>query len=650
MKKILLLACSVFVFLSAMAYDFESNGFYYNIISLSDLTAELTCSGAEDEYENETATYSGDITIPQTAEYANKTFRVIGINPYAFINCSIGTLTIPETIESVGGNDLHSQGLYGSFMNLVIEDSDNPIRCSTCIVRGNVSNSVYLGREFEVGYVVFNPFSGNGGSYKTITFGDKLTTIPSWCCYNCQKITEITLPKNVKEIGSGAFAGCSSLATINLEDIEEIGSSAFYNCSSLKTISGASVEVLRSKTFMNCSALESSFDFPKLRIIEYRPFANCTSLKNVVLPSGVVGIYGDEYGGAFDGCTSLESITIPSTIVKIGNASEWEDENTKIFVGCTSLKTISIANPSPIQLAESNFDMLTYLSATLKVPVGAKEAYSKAAGWKNFSIIEEDASLEGDIFTVFYDERDSYYDGSLEIDFEDALDAFEYVNEYGDKLGKYRFVAEGSTITINVKPNKGNKLESLVINGEDVTANVESDVYSFVVTGSVTISASFEYDDNPEPEVPIFLSIKQADGGCVKMRVNKWYSYGFIIEPTEGWRVHSVTFNGVDVTDYVHEDGTFYTPDITDNSEMVVAFETIDNSIAHRSASQARVTASSGNVIVTGANPAEEILICNESGVVVANTIGNGTNQTFPMPDTGIYIVKVGGKTVKISL
>lgn len=634
-----------------MAYDFESNGFYYNIISLSDLTAELTCSGAEDEY-NETATYSGDITIPQTAEYANKTFRVIGINPYAFINCSIGTLTIPKTIESVGGNiDGWNRGLFGNFMNLVIEDSDEPLMCYRSVIEGNVFNSVYLGREIDGDSgcsIVYDSWSGSGGSYKTITFGDKLTRIPYRCCYYCQNLTEITLPVNVKAIDSEAFSGCSSLASINLENIEEIGTHAFSECSSLKTVN-ASIEVLKDGTFLNCSALES-FDFPKLRIIEYRPFANCTSLKNVVLPSGVVGIYGDEYGGAFDGCTSLESITIPSTIVKIGNASEWEDENTKTFVGCTSLKTISIANPSPIQLAESNFDMLTYLSATLKVPVGAKEAYSKAAGWKNFSIIEEDASLEGDIYTVFYDERDSYYDGSLEIDFEDALDAFEYVDEYGDKLGKYRFAAEGSTITINVKPNRDYKLESLIVNGEDVTANVESNVYSFVVTGSVTISASFEYDDNPEPEVPIFLSIKQADGGCVKMRVNKWYSYGFIIEPTEGWRVHSVTFNGVDVTDYVYEDGTFYTPDITDNSEMVVAFETIDNSIEHRSASQARVTASSGNVIVTGANPAEEILICNESGVVVANTIGNGTNQTFPMPDTGIYIVKVGGKTVKISL
>lgn len=642
-----------------MAYDFESDGFYYNIISLSDLTAELTCSRAEDEYENETATYSGDITIPQTTEYANKTFRVIRINPYAFINCSIGTLTIPETIESIEYYDqdlgeIKFGGLYGSFTNLVIENSDKPLWCGEGIVGStgdsdsNVSNTVYLGRDIHglSNCCIVNSWRG-GGSYKSITFGDKLTKIPHGCCENCLNITEITLPANVKTIEGGAFYGCSSLASINLENIEEIGTHAFSGCSSLKTVN-ASIEVLKDGTFLNCSALES-FDFPKLRIIEYRPFANCTSLKNVVLPSGVVGIYGDEYGGAFDGCTSLESITIPSTIVKIGNASEWEDENTKTFVGCTSLKTISIANPSPIQLEESNFDMLTYLSATLKVPVGAKDAYSQAAGWKNFSTIEEDASLKGDIFTVFYDEGDPY-DGSLEIDFEDALDAFEYVGKYGDKLGKYRFAAKGSTITINVKPGRDYQLESLIVNGEDVTANVESDVYSFVVTGSVTISASFEYDYNPEPEVPIFLSIKQADGGCVKMRVYKWDSYGFIIEPTEGWRVHSVTFNGVDVTDYVHEDGTFYTPDITNNSEMVVAFETIDNSIAHRSASQARVTASSGNVIVTGANPAEEILICNESGVVVANTIGNGTNQTFPMPDTGIYIVKVGGKTVKLSL
>lgn len=510
-------------------------------------------------------------------------------------------------------------------MNLVIEDSDNPLKCEGCVIESDVSNSVYLGREIEgdASSRIVNAWDQDywsGGSYRTITFGPLLTKIPTGCCEEASGLTDVFIPSNIITIAPDAFR----------------------NCQSLKNISGgANVESIKYRAFNNCPALES-FDFPKLRIVDYDTFEKCTSLKNVVLPAGVVAIRGVSYSGCFKGCTSLENITIPSTIVNLGYQS---------FVGCTSLKTISIANPSPIQLEESNFDMMTYLSATLKVPVGAKEAYSQAAGWKNFLIIEEDASLEnGDIYTVFYDERDSYYYGSLEIDFEDALDAFEYVDEYGDKLEKYRFATKGSTITINVKPNKGNKLESLVINGEDVTANVESNVYSFVVTGSVTILASFEYDDNPEPEVPIFLSMKQADGGCVKMRVYKWDSYGFIIEPTEGWRVHSVTFNGVDVTDYVHEDGTFYTPDITDNSEMVVAFEKIDNSIEHRSASQARVTASSGNVIVTGANSTEEILICNESGVVVANAMGNGTNQTFLMPDTGIYIVKVGDKTVKLSL
>ena len=65
MKKLILLITIITFASSVNAYDFEVGGFYYNILSLSELTAEVTCSGEEDEYNNNTATYSGDIVIPK---------------------------------------------------------------------------------------------------------------------------------------------------------------------------------------------------------------------------------------------------------------------------------------------------------------------------------------------------------------------------------------------------------------------------------------------------------------------------------------------------------------------------------------------------------------------------------------------------------
>lgn len=616
---------------SAKAYDFENNGFYYNILSLSDLTVELTCQGTENEYSNSTASYNGDITIPKTTEYANKTFKVIQINPFAFINCAIGTLTIPETIEKIGDGTqwYENRGMHGIFSNLVIEDSDKPIKCSNALVHTgshsdeqvvNIQNSVYLGRDIECSNfrgIVYNHwgFFTNGGTYKKITFGPKVTSIPEHCCVYCVNLTEVNIPSNIKCIKDNAFYGCTSLTEVHGDCVVELDNGAFTDCRNL-----------------------TSFDFPSLKILGKDCFASCTSLKDIVLPSGVVAIYGDENGGAFYGCTSLESIVIPSTIVKMGDSYYYGyyygGNVSKIFVGCSSLKTISIANPTPIEFSESNFDMLSFLSTTLKVPIGAKKAYSEAPGWKNFSNIVEDETLVGDIYTVYYD-NDYSYGGSLNLVFEDALEPY----------GKYRFAKDGTTITINIKPENGYKIKSLNIDGIDVTSEIESSTYTFTVTNNVSISASFVLDRDP-----IYLSIRQGDNGCMKMKINKGNSYRFIISPSEGWKIHSVSYNGQDMTEELEDGNTFYTAEIYENSELVVAFEAVVTEVPQMVASKAKVLTASDNIIIKDATPSENILICDEAGLVIANCKGNNSEQKFSVSKTGVYIVKVGSKVIKVAM
>jgi len=77
-----------------MAYDFTVDGIYYDVVSFTD----LTCKVAEGDTK-----YKGDIVIPGTVNYANKTLTVVGINDYVFNNCSDLTgITIPNTISSIG--------------------------------------------------------------------------------------------------------------------------------------------------------------------------------------------------------------------------------------------------------------------------------------------------------------------------------------------------------------------------------------------------------------------------------------------------------------------------------------------------------------------------------------------------------------------
>lgn len=429
-------------------YDFEKDGCYYNILSISDRTVQLTCKGDEnDEYNNHIATYSGNFRVPETVEYSNRTFTVTSIHPLAFINCNLGTLTIPASIVTMGGG-------YGTCRNLIIEDSEIPLNCGYYIMQ--VYNSVYLGRNLK------DLFSGIGGEYSTITFGNYVTELGN-LCKNCQNLTSVTLPASIKKLYR-TFQGCMNLKTVSGEGVESM--SDVFTRSGIETI-----------------------NMPNLKMMN-GVFQNCTSLQTFSIPEGVI-MLGESHqtgDGTFTNSTSLTSVYIPSTVISLG---------TSCFTGCTALQTISVANPNPININENNFDALTYLNATLKVPVGSRTQYMYAPVWSNFLNIEEDASLVATYATVTI--NDGYiYDGSVNYAFSEEGSVYQE-SEWDTK---YNIVPVGCTMTITVQPAENYVLSSLTINEEDVTNRVVNSEYSIVINGSATfsISAQFEYNYTPEPQ------------------------------------------------------------------------------------------------------------------------------------------------------
>lgn len=602
--------------MAASAYDFQDGAFYYNILSLSDLTVQVTCSDVEDEYDNHTATYSGDITIPKTVEYSGRTFTVSSINSYAFINCHIGTLTIPENVKTISakeymGNNQKIGSMLGTFKKLVIEDSDVPIECDDGLVSGQVTESVYLGRNISdwSGAIVD---SSEGGEYAEITFGNKVTTLGR-VCENCKKLTSVVLPKSIKSLTSKSFYGCTSLEAIKGEGVELIDGS-FGNCSSLTTI-----------------------DMPNLKVIEYYAFANCTSLKSMKLPQGLIMLGNSDLDCVFENCSNLESITLPATLQSIGGNSYYASSS--LFKGCSALKNIIVSNPVPVALAETNFDATTYINATLKVPVGSLEAYKNADGWKNFFNIVEDANITDDIFTITIDKE--MYEGSISVECEEAIPEYQ----------SYKFVRKGSTVKITVTPERYYKLSALYVNGVDVMADVVDNTYTTTVQGSMLISAKFVWSDTPEPEEDIYLSIKQADNGNVKLKAGKWNSYQFVFAPAEGWVIHSVSFNGKDVTDEIASDNSYWTPEITENSELVVVYASSESGIEEvESSSPAKIFGYSGNITVNNAKIGDVISVYTTAGVLVNSTVANSDTTTIRVQENEVYIVKVGKKTFKIGM
>lgn len=76
-------------------------------------------------------------------------------------------------------------------------------------------------------------------SLKSVTFGEnsQLTTIGDSAFNYCTSLESITIPDSVTSIGAAAFRDCASLASITIPNsVTSIGANAFRSCASLITI------------------------------------------------------------------------------------------------------------------------------------------------------------------------------------------------------------------------------------------------------------------------------------------------------------------------------------------------------------------------------------------------------------------------------
>ena len=180
-------------------------------------------------------------------------------------------------------------------------------------------------------------------------------------------ITRIFIPSSVVTIADGAFAGCSNLSNIEVDEnnayyqtidgnlysidgktflqyangkkeaefsipdfIFNIGVRAFFYCTSLENIYiPDSVKYIRNEAFADCDSLTSINLSNNLEIIEDGVFMHCDSLKSIVIPDLVVSIGKN----VFSNCYALTDIVIGNSVKYIGSYA---------FQACESLTNIEI--------------------------------------------------------------------------------------------------------------------------------------------------------------------------------------------------------------------------------------------------------------------------------------------------------------------
>ena len=268
---------SVTVILSSSAYAENYEGFEYTVNG-----EDITING-----------YTGsDTAIVIPASIEGKT--VTAIAESAFEECTgFTSVTIPDSVESISASAFKDcTGITTLKMS-----------CSA-----NYANNSFEGCT-NIATVTLTKGTGEGAmkDYKDESSNiDSYTNTP-WNI-SSDKFKKLVLEDGVTTIGSYAFRGCSSLASVTVPDsVEKVKEYAFYNCSALKSVAFSdSLDTIGEYAFYGCSAMTSAAIGNTATKIGDYTFYKCSSLKSITLPETVTEI--GKY--AFFWCVGLKEFAV----------------------------------------------------------------------------------------------------------------------------------------------------------------------------------------------------------------------------------------------------------------------------------------------------------------------------------------------------
>ncbi len=208
-----------------------------------------------------------------------------------------------------------------------------------------------------------------------LTYANPVTELSNDFFTDATTLQNITLPASLEKIGSYAFSGCTSLASIVIPDATKEIDYAFSGCTGLRhvTMPGLSSEnmwtlrldlqdsplesltitcgtvpdvatgkqtlkklvlldevtEISGNAFAGCTELADITWSKGLKRIGRRAFESCSSITSLELPQGLEAIESS----AFSACAGLASIVLPNTLTDIGDGS---------FSNCSNLTEVTM--------------------------------------------------------------------------------------------------------------------------------------------------------------------------------------------------------------------------------------------------------------------------------------------------------------------
>lgn len=343
MKKFLSLQMALLLLLGALfcvpasaasnsdgSFYYEKDGDYYSVTSVSSSLSGAITIPAEYKglpvkkigsyaFERNSAiteiTLSDNITDIYEAAFqdCSSLKKVKGgkkleyIDDGAFFGCKmLESIYISQTVNRIGsmafrhcsklkkislndGMKIHSRafddsGIYNTKSNWKnnLFYIDNYFICAKENIKGKISIKEGIEYTSECTFLNNDKITG-------ITFPDSLKEIGKEFLYNCNKIESIIIPDNVSVIGSNAFTISGGLKSVVLgKNVKTVANGVFSNCYNLTSVKfNSKLRTLGNMAFINCSKLESVKLPASLKTIGSKAFYGCDRLSKITIPSGI---------------------------------------------------------------------------------------------------------------------------------------------------------------------------------------------------------------------------------------------------------------------------------------------------------------------------------------------------------------------------
>lgn len=224
-----------------------------------------------------------NIDLPENLEY---------IGEDAFRSCkNLNKINIPDKVGFIGQGAFYGCKALRNITGKCVAEDNQSIVCNNTLIYVTPDDNM-------TEYTTPNGVS-NIGSYLFCSSNDDFPNLKNIYIQNgvlkigdrafCDIKANISVPTNIKYIGESAFASCSNLISVDLQDITYLGNFAFSWCKNLKRVTlGDELDYIPEGAFQDCTSLEDITMGHWIKSCAFDDFGNLSfgqsaALKNIYI-------------------------------------------------------------------------------------------------------------------------------------------------------------------------------------------------------------------------------------------------------------------------------------------------------------------------------------------------------------------------------